>query len=117
MNINAKEIAPINQSASQRFKRESNLRFLLFAYNTEPSTIEGKPDVAIQVQIVRDNQPVITSALRKVSTEGIADLARLPYAAEVSLGTLIPGQYVLQVTVIDRVSKQSISQQTHFEVY
>src|SRR4029434_268768 len=66
MNINANEIAPIHQSATHRFKRESNLRFLLFAYNTEPATTDGKPDVAIQVQVVRDNQPVITSALRKV---------------------------------------------------
>ena len=117
MTINDKDVAPINKSASQRFKRESNLRFLFFTYNSEPSTIDGKPDVAIQIQIVRDNQPVITSALRKMSTDGVADLARLPYAAEVSLNALIPGQYVLQITVIDRVSKQSISQQTHFEVY
>ena len=117
MNINANEIAPIHQSATQSFKRESNLRFLLFAYNTQPATTDGKPDVAIQVQVVRDNQPVITSALRKVSTDGVADLTRLPYAAEVSLSSLMPGQYILHVTVIDRVSKQSISQQTHFEVY
>ena len=43
--------------------------------------------------------------------------ARLPYAAEIPLGDLLPGRYLLQVTLIDRVSKQSTSRQTHFEVY
>ncbi|HEY8223983.1 MAG TPA: VWA domain-containing protein [Pyrinomonadaceae bacterium] len=117
MNVNVKEDTPINQTASKQFRRESNLRFLVFVYNSQPSTTNGKPDVSVQVQIVRDNQPVITTALRKLLTDGVADLTRLPYAAEVSLNTLLPGRYILRVTVIDLVSKQSTSQLTHFEVY
>ena len=114
---NPGEIVPIMQSASQRFRRQSHLRFVLFSYNTEVSPIDSKPDVAVQVQVLRDNQPVITTALRKVNTDGVVDLSRLPYAAEVSLEGLTPGQYVLHVSVIDRLSKQSSTQQTHFEVY
>jgi len=60
---------------------------------------------------------VITTALRKINTEGVTDLARLPYAAEIPLSELLPGRYLLQVTLIDRVSKQSTSRQTHFDVY
>ena len=114
---NPGEIMPILQNGGQRFRRQSNLRFVLFTYNTQPSPTNGKPDVAVQVQVLRDNQPVITTALRKINTDGVVDLSRLPYAAEVSLNNLTPGQYVLHVTVIDRVSKQSSTQQTHFEVY
>jgi hypothetical protein len=114
---NGNEVVPINQSSSRRFRRESNLRFLLFAYNTQLSPTDGKPDVAVQVQVVRDNQPVVTTTLRKINTEGVVDLTHLPYAAEVSLSSLTSGQYLLQVTIIDRLSKQSTSQQTHFEVY
>jgi hypothetical protein len=114
---NPGEIVPLTQSAGQRFRRQSNLRFVLFTYNTTPSPSDGKPDVAVQVQVVRDNQPVITTALRKVNTEGVVDLARLPYAAEISLDSLTPGQYVLHVTVIDRLSKQSATQETRFEVF
>jgi hypothetical protein len=69
------------------------------------------------VQVLRDNQPVITTALRKINTDGVVDLARLPYAAEISLDSLTPGQYILHITVIDRVSKQSATQETRFEVY
>lgn len=109
--------SPVALSASHRFSRESSLRFLLFAYNTTFSPADKKPDVAVQVQVIRDDQPVITTALRKVSTDGVLDLARLPYAAEVPLHQLLPGRYVLQVSLIDRVSKQSTTRQTHFDVY
>jgi VWFA-related protein len=110
-------VSPVALSGSHRFKRDSTLRFLLFVYNTTISATDQKPDAAVQVQVIRDDQPVITTALRKVNTEGVVDLARLPYAAEIPLTELLPGRYLLQVTVIDRVSKQSSSRQTHFEVY
>lgn len=104
-------------SASHRFKRESSLRFLLFVYNAVLAPADQKPDVAVQVQVIRDDQPVLTTALRKLTTEGVPDLTRLPYAAEIPLGEFQPGRYLLKVTLIDRVSKQSTSRQTHFEVY
>jgi len=110
-------VSPVALSASHRFQRESTLRFLIFAYNSALSPEDQKPDIAVQVQVIRDDQPVLTTALRKVSSEGATDLARLPYAAEIPLGELLPGRYLLNVTLIDRVSKQSTSRQTHFDVY
>jgi len=110
-------VSPVALSASHRFQRGSTLRFLIFAYNSAFSPSDQKPDVAVQVQVVRDDQPVVTTALRKVNTEGVTDLTRLPYAAEIPLSELLPGRYMLHVTLIDRVSKQSTSRQTHFDVY
>ena len=110
-------VTPVNLSANHRFRHESSLRFLIFTYNASPSPTDQLPDVAVQVQVVRDEQPVITAALKKVNTEGVPDLARIPYAAEIPLASLNPGRYILQVTLIDRVSKQSASRQTHFDVY
>ena len=111
------DISPVSLNPSHRFRRESSLRFLVFLYNAMRSPSDSQPDAAIQIQLVRDDQPVMTTALRKLSTEGIADFDHIPYAAEIPLSTLGPGRYVLQVTVIDRVSKRSTSQQTHFDVY
>jgi hypothetical protein len=110
-------LGPVALSASHRFQRESTMRFLLFVYNSILSSSDQKPDVAVQVQIVRDDQPVITTALRKISSDAITDLTRLPYAAEIPLNNLQPGRYMLQVAVIDRVSKQSTTRQTHFDVF
>lgn len=110
-------VSPIAMSASHRFQRDSMLRFLVFAYNAVPSTADQKPDVAIQVQVVRDDQPVITTALRKIAMDQNTDLSRLPYAAEIPLNDLPTGRYQLHVTLIDRVSKQSTTRQTHFDIY
>jgi len=60
-------------------------------------------------------RPVLTTALRKINTEGV-DAHRVPYAADVNLDDLRPGAYVLQVTVIDRQGKSSATQKINFQV-
>jgi hypothetical protein len=102
--------------ATKRFESSSFLTFMTYVYNPKsgPSPDKGKPDVVLQVQIFRDNQPVMTTALRKVSTDGVEDLSKLPYAAETSLDGLPSGQYALKITAIDRIARKSVSQQANF---
>jgi VWFA-related protein len=102
-------------SIDHQFQRNSVLRFLFVVYNAARAPADSQPDVASQVQILRDNQPVITTTLKKIPTAGM-DLDRLPYAADLSLSGLPAGQYVIQVTAIDRVSKTSALQQTRFAI-
>jgi len=121
-------LSPAKLNIERRFSRTSYLGFLVFAYNATtdglPSVTvaEGAapikktaPDLAIQVQVIRDNEPVITTPLRKIETDGL-DLTRLPYAAEIPLQNLPAGRYLLKVTVIDRIAKTSATQQLDFEV-
>ncbi|MBV9957588.1 MAG: VWA domain-containing protein [Acidobacteria bacterium] len=104
-------------SVSRRFARNSRLRFLMSIYNAARSTDAAQmPDVALQVQILRDNQPVLTTALSKVETRGVQDLTRLPYAAEIPLDSMPAGRYLLQVVVIDRIAKTSATQYVTFEI-
>lgn len=107
---------PVELSINHNFSANGYLRFLVFVYNAALAPADSKPDLAVQVQLVRDDQPVVTTAQKKVSIEDILDLNRIPYSAEVSLSGLPAGQYLLQVTVVDRVAKKSASQQTHFEI-
>ncbi len=109
------QAAPIELSIDHQFARNSVLRFLFIVYNAARAPNDSLPDVASQLQVLRDNQPVLTTALRKISTLGV-DPDRLPYAADLSLEGLPAGQYVLRVTCIDRVSKTSASQQTRFAI-
>jgi hypothetical protein len=81
-----------------------------------PAPADARPDVALQIQILRDQQPVVTTPLKKISTEGIAQLDQLPYAADVSLDGLAAGRYELHVTTIDRISKTSASRSMRFEI-
>jgi VWFA-related protein len=104
-------------SVSRRFTRNSRLRFLTNIYNAARSADGSQtPDVALQIQILRDNQPVLTTALSKVETRGVQDLARLPYAAEIPLESMPAGRYLLQVVVIDRIAKTSATQHIAFEI-
>jgi VWFA-related protein len=106
----------IGLSVDNRFRSGDYLRFLVLVYNAARASSDSKPDVAIQIQIVRDDQPVVTTPLKKVSVEGLADLGRIPYAAEVSLAGLPSGRYLLRLTAVDRTNKTSASQQTRFEI-
>jgi VWFA-related protein len=129
-------------NVDHRFASSSHLRFMTFVYNATGSSASAtpasaspgtaapdnrvpasstigpgsSPDLAVQVQLFRDNEPVITAPLHKIQLEATADLRRLPYAAEVTLDGLQPGRYVLLVTVIDRVAKASASQKFGFQV-
>jgi VWFA-related protein len=102
-------------SVDRRFARTSHIRFLTFVYNSAHGST-GQPDVALQVQIFRDDQPVFTAPLSKLRTDEGMNLTRLPYMAELSLATFPPGRYVLQLTAIDRAAKTSTLQRTRFVV-
>jgi hypothetical protein len=107
--------AQVDLNIDRQYQRNAVLRFVFFVYNAARATSNSQPDVATQIQVLRDNQPVITTALKKIGTDGV-DLDRLPYAADLSLADLPAGQYVLQVTAVDRVSKTSASQQNRFSI-
>jgi VWFA-related protein len=105
----------VMMSVERRFSRSSWLRFLVYIYNAQNGAA-GKPDVALQVQIFRDNQPVLTAPLSKLNSEGFTDTLRLPYMAELSLASFPAGSYVLQLTAIDRPAKASASQRVSFVI-
>ena len=129
-------------NVDHRFAGSSHLRFLTFVYNASGSSAgagpaqppsgqstsdpvvpasstsapASPPDLAVQVQLFRDNEPIITMPLHAIQVNALSDLRRIPYAAEVNLESLQSGRYVLLVTVIDRVAKASASQRFGFKV-
>ncbi|OLE54076.1 MAG: hypothetical protein AUG51_09535 [Acidobacteria bacterium 13_1_20CM_3_53_8] len=109
-NIEATRLVP-----NRRFSRDSRLRFVTYIYNSAHAA-HAEPDLALQVQVFRDDQPVITAPLHKVTLNSDTDLARIPYAAEVPLANLPVGRYVLQVSVIDRIARASATQRINFVI-
>lgn len=104
-------------TVDHRLHRSSKLRFMTYVYNAaRGANGTAAPDVTLQIQILRNDQPVVTTASRKIEPGNALDPARLPYAAEVPLEALLPGRYVLQITAIDRISKTTASQRASFEV-
>ena len=105
---------PLN--VARRFQPDSFLRCLVFVYNATHAQPDRASDVAIQVQILRHNKPVITTPLKSVAAQPGQDHDRLPYATEVSLKGLTPGRYTLSITAIDRAAKTTASEQMRFDV-
>lgn len=105
---------PLN--IARRFKQDSFLRCLVFVYNASRTGSERLADIAIQVQVLRNNKPVITTAVKQIPTQPGQDQDRLPYASEISLKGLAPGRYVLSISAIDRAAKTSASEQMRFDI-
>ncbi|HKR02655.1 MAG TPA: hypothetical protein VJT09_18395, partial [Pyrinomonadaceae bacterium] len=104
-------------SVDRRFDKTSKLLFLTYIYNAARGAAAGTaPDVIVQLRVFSELKPVLTTVFRRVSTEGITDLTRIPYSAEVPLAHMPPGRYTLQVTANDRIGKTSTSQVVHFAV-
>src|SRR6185436_6109357 len=122
-------------SIDHRFARSSSISFLVFVYNatspapgnpkftpTQPAATaatppgstmaiaggpQNQPDLKVQWQVFRDDQPVTTEPVRQIPTIGIPDLTRIPYATDLPLDKLPSGRYMLRVTVLDLIAKTS----------
>ncbi len=104
-------------TVDRRLARSSNLRFMMFIYNAaRGANGSTPPDITLQVQVMRNDQPVLTTTSRKIEPGNSSDPARLPYAAEMPLEALLPGHYVLQITAIDRIAKTTVTQRASFEI-
>ena len=101
-------------SVDHRFARASTLTFLTIIYNAATT---AAPKLDAQIEILRGSgQRVVMSPVLPVVVEQNADLARIPYGANVGLKTLAPGRYVLKVTVTDRNANASATNQVVFDV-
>lgn len=102
-------------SAGRMFANTSWLRFVTYVYNAT-GNVARPADVALQIQLFRDDQPVLTSPLRKLEIADPADTSSIPYAAELALQDFPAGLYVLQVTAIDRAAKETTMQRIRFTI-
>lgn len=106
-----------NMSIDRRFASTSKLLFLTYIYNAARNTTgDNAPDVMIQIQVLSDLKPILKTSLLKVSTEGLTDLARIPYSAAIPLTGMPVGRHLLQITITDRIAKTSATQQVNFDI-
>ena len=105
----------VSVNAHRRFSRNSRMRFTTYIYNAAHSS--AAPQLGAQIKILKGTQAVITPAEAKVSTDKITNPANIPYTGEFPLSSLLPGSYVLQVTVTDHTANTSASQELRFTIF
>jgi hypothetical protein len=101
-------------SVDHRFARNSRLTFMVFIYNAM-QVGKSSPDLSIQASLLQRGRIVNTEPLRKVQV-GSADLMRIVGAGEVSLNSIPPGEFVLQVIVTDEYRKTTAIQRTRVTI-
>jgi VWFA-related protein len=108
------DAAQVPVSVSRRFSRNSRLRYQTYFYNAVRGATA--PDVLVRVQVLHNGKPILVMPQARLAATGVADPARLSFAGEIALGQLLPGRYVLQISVSNQEFRKSISQQTDFIV-
>lgn len=100
----------------RRFARSSHALLQLYIYNATRKTAGVAPDVELEIKVLRDKRAVMNAPPHKVALAAGSDPARIFYVAEVPLGSMTGGLYLLQVTVTDRAAKTSVTRELDFYV-
>ena len=104
------EAGQIQWSVDKRFAQNSQFEFMTFIYNSTPNNLTA------QVQVYKDGRSVLSIPVKTI-TAGKDDPQRIPFKERINLAGLQAGRYLLEVTVQDRNSQKSASQQTSFSIY
>lgn len=107
---------PMLIAPTQRvFDRNGRLDFGFYIYNAQ-RPMGGTPDLVVQIQVLQNNMPVVTSPLRVVPIGEGTDERRIFYGRRLLLQSLVPGRYELRVIVIDRRSRQRAVKRIDFSI-
>src|SRR5262245_43466741 len=105
---------PQPSTATRRFKKDSAVDFMVFAYNAKVE--KNTADLVIQTQVFSGSKLVYASPIAKMTIPESIDLQRIPYAARISLDEFNPGPYEMRVVVIDRLTKATTFRRVNFTV-
>lgn len=110
---------PQSGPAIRRFRAGTVIDYGFEVYNAKLDKTTGRPQLQTQVRLFKDNQMVYAGKIIPVTGEA-ADRKRVSAIGHLQLGSnLAPGEYILQVVVIDLLAKekQQLTQQwIDFEV-
>ncbi len=103
-------------NVDHRFARNAHLGFMAFIYNaTQGQGGMAAPDLSFQARLLRMGQPVVSSRWRKVPMKS-QDPARIVCSGDIPLNSIQPGDYILELTVTDDISKINATQQTKIRI-
>ncbi|MDX2044717.1 MAG: VWA domain-containing protein [Acidobacteriota bacterium] len=100
----------------RRFARSSRLLLQVYVYNAARKTADAKPDVTMEIDVLRKGVSVLNAPQHPLVTDGATDPDRIPYSAEIPLRGLSPGTYSLRIKAIDRSGKTEVVQSANFVV-
>jgi VWFA-related protein len=111
---------PQASEAVRHFKSGAVMRYSFVIYNARLDKETRSPQLQVQVRLFRGGQPVFNGKVQPFALNNPPDLGRLAASGAITLGAnMIPGEYVLQVTVNDLLAdekRRTTTQWIDFEV-
>ena len=93
----------LTDTSLRRFRRGTVLNYGFTIYN--PKNAGAGTNLSYQTRIFRDGQPIFENPVRPIPAG--SDPRAVDFSAALSLGSeMLPGEYVLQVTIIDNLAKE-----------
>ena len=105
----------VHPNVSEQFDREQSLGIYFQVYNLTLDQETKLPSAAIEYRFSKDNQEI--ARLQEDQQELVGASRQMTLARRVSLKSLQPGRYHLEVTVTDKLSDRSVVQVGRFEVH
>jgi len=94
-------------AATRQLKRGQQLQYSVIVYNARLDKATAKPQLQAQIRFFRDGALVFSGKEQPLRETSQPDLKRLAVLGAVRLGAeLIPGEYVLQITVTDPLADE-----------
>ena len=118
-NSTANSLNLMQDTSLRKFRRGTILSYSTEVYNAV-SDQKNKPKLQTQVRLFRDGKIILNGKLTDFAMDGQNDSAKLNYAGALGLGNeMKPGDYVLQIVVIDNLAKskqKTATQWVQFEL-
>ncbi len=95
---------PLSDTSLRQFKRASVLSFGFSIYNAKQ--VAGASNLSSQIRLFRDGKVMFEGALQPMPRAVGSDPTAIHFGSSLVLGTnMLPGDYLLQVTITDNLAK------------
>ena len=107
---------PLSDTSLRQFKRGTVVNYGFTIYNSKP--VGTTSNLSYQTRLFREGKPIFEGTVQPVIPARSEDPATVAFNGALGLGTqMLPGDYVLQVTIIDNSAKQGRNTTTQFVTF
>jgi hypothetical protein len=107
---------PLSDTSLRQFRRGSVVNYGFAIYNSK--AVGSASNLSYQTRIFRDGKQIFEGAVQPVVPGTSEDPKTVAFNGALGLGSnMVPGDYVLQVTIIDNSAKQGRNTTTQFVIF
>lgn len=114
------DFEPMTSPAVRMLRRGIDLDYGFMIYNAQVNPTTRQPQLATQVLLLKDGKQLFAGKVNALDVGEQPDMRHIPATGRLRLSPdLVPGEYVLQVVVVDKLGKdkyRSATQWMDFEV-